>query len=258
MVRFSRRIQEKERYVAGKKLQEICCYLLFLFFFTLSTIVVAQDQAVMHAGNQIRRELSKEFTPYPGAEPTRLEDIVTTVEMFAWLQGPFLNTFYGPPNDLLRSVDDAWGAADDSNYTCVSGSSQSDSATSSDELSGIGESGDFTTACPGQTYNALANALEARPGLVFGTAKVVGGVRIAQLRVQDNGADCIGTYGFSLGDPLRAPPCVGSNGGWESSDESTASFGRFNTTVFRYPPGDEPPFRFAGVAENASLMSISV
>lgn len=91
----------------GGKVKEICIYLWFLLFFTLSSIVIVQNQDIFHFGNHIREQLvEKEFSFEHSHVRKTFQDIATWEEFYQWMEGPFYQTLYtgatmdgGPDNE---------------------------------------------------------------------------------------------------------------------------------------------------------------
>lgn len=178
-----------------KRFREIALYIVFLFFFTFSAVVVVQDQSTYHFGNNIRAQLTGTAFDRTSSYVTKdFADCATIDELFQWIEGPFFRAVYS-----------------------------SDSYT-----------GDFTplgggpSTIAGYPLEALPDtpplSTEPQRGFLFGHNKIIGGVRVATLRSKER--ECTRMPDFKWEDDGNKPRCFGNEAGaFDLETELTEDYG---------------------------------
>ena len=81
------------RAVARQAVKEICIYSLFLMFFSLSSILVVQDQSLFFFGSKVHDQFTK-VEWMEGEVEKHFGDIEIVGQIHMWLQGPLFQTLY--------------------------------------------------------------------------------------------------------------------------------------------------------------------
>uniref|UniRef100_A0A7S1CC16 Polycystin cation channel PKD1/PKD2 domain-containing protein n=1 Tax=Bicosoecida sp. CB-2014 TaxID=1486930 RepID=A0A7S1CC16_9STRA len=171
-----------------QRCQEICVYLLFLFFFTMSAVLVVQDQTTYHFGNNIRSQLTTTAFDRDHTYVTKnFADVATIEEMFQWLEGPFFRSVYS-----------------------------SDTFTGDFTPLGGGPTG--RAGSPEAPVDTPPLSVAEQRGFLFSIDKIVGGIRVSTLRSQQRECQYLPPL-WSWKDDAHRPTCYGGETG-AFSDET--------------------------------------
>jgi len=215
----------------NKKMAEILTYLLFMVLFTISTSRGLFDSNYYYFGHNLANQLVGVEMPVwhsPQFQKT-FKDVATVEEWYHWMLGPLIHTVYSPST---FDGDASWDWTHSNNQS--GGENQL-------AWSALGGSGNYAEDTQAKREYLSASEDKPLPGYILGYGKLLGAVRISQLRSKSFNCNhrikSILTRNFSwtcTGDQGGKFFSTASPGDFTTATEFTADFGqwsRFNQTL---------------------------